>query len=518
MNMISAYAAPAVPASRCIAAAGETRRSCRRLWAAVAGWACILALLACLAPFAAVRAQETPAPPPLSPAQLEQLVAPIALYPDSLLSQVLMASTYPLEVVEAQRWRSSQPRRMSDQQLSLALQNSPWDPSVQSLAAFPEVLQMMSDRLEWTQQLGEAFLSQQEDLMSAVQRLRARAQAAGHLQSTAQQTVQVVQGPSPIIEIIPAQPELVYVPVYDPLVVYGAWPYPAYRPFYWHPPSFLPPPGVFISFGAGLLVGHALWGHMDWHRRVVRIDVDRYNRYNHAHIVSPNWVHHVEHRRGVHYDTPALRERYGRGPGGPAFHGGPGPAGSAARPPIPGRGPGPQTRGQQVHGPQVHGPQTGGPQTARPPALGPQGPAGAHAPGPHGPELRRSELRNPELRGSGAHGPGASGPHPEALGARPPGRQPFPGRSDGGAHVPFTHNPAPAARPASPPVHAPTPQVHPSGPAVHGGGMPPPHRGPERAAQAPRPAVNHPPQARQPEGGHGNGGGGGHGGRHEERR
>ena len=144
-----------------------------------------------------------------------------------------------------------------------------------------------------------------------------RAQAAGHLQSTAQQTVQVVPGPSPVIQILPAQPELVYVPVYDPLVVYGAWPYPAYRPFYWHPPRFVPPPGVFISFGAGLMVGHALWGHMDWHRRVVRVDVKRYNRYNHAHIVSPNWVHRPEHRRGARYGNPALHERYGR-PGGPA--------------------------------------------------------------------------------------------------------------------------------------------------------------------------------------------------------
>jgi hypothetical protein len=447
---------------------------CRRFSTAVAGWACVLTLLACLVPFGALRAQEAP---PLSPEQLEQLVAPIALYPDSLLSQVLMASTYPLEVVEAQRWRSTQPRQMSDRQLSLALQNSPWEPSVQSLAAFPDVLQMMSDRLDWTQQLGEAFLSQQPDLMSAVQRLRARARAAGHLQSTAQQTVQVVQGPSPIIQIVPAQPELVYVPVYNPLVVYGAWPYPAYRPFYWHPPRFEPPPGVFISFGAGLLVGHALWGHMDWHRHVVRIDVNRYNRYNHTHIASPNWMHHVEHRRGARYANPALRERYGRGPG-PQAHG-------------------PQSRGSQNHGLQIRSPLTSGS-----PAHGPRG---------------------PESRGPGSRDPRASGPRPDAAGGRPQAGRLSSGRPDGGAHAPVTHNPAPAARPAGPPRHAPAPQARPSGPSIHGGGILSPRRAPERAAPAPRPAANHPPQMRRPEGGHGNGrggvhGGGVHGGRHEERR
>lgn len=473
MNMISAYGAPAALARRCVDGAGGARQGlCRWFSTVVAGWACILALWAGLAPFGAAWAQEAPPPPPLSPAQLEQLVAPVALYPDSLLSQVLMASTYPLEVVEAQRWRSTQPRKMSDQQLSLALQNSPWEPSVQSLAAFPDVLQMMSDRLDWTQQLGEAFLSQQQDLMGAVQRLRARARAAGHLQSTAQQTVQVVQGPSPIIQIVPAQPELVYVPVYDPLVVYGAWPYPAYRPFYWHPPRFEPPPGVFISFGAGLLVGHALWGHMDWHRHVVRIDVNRYNRYNHTHIASPNWMHHVEHRRGARYANPALRERYDRGPGGPGFHGGHGPAGPAARPSLPGRGPGPQIQGSQAHGSQFRGPQSRGSQThglqIRSPLT-----SGSPAQGPRGPESRGPGSHGPESRDRGVSGP------------------------------------------------------RPSSPSIHGGGVLSPRRAPERAAPAPRPAANHAPQMRRPEGGHGNGRGGGHeggrggghgGGRHGDKR
>ncbi|OWT62112.1 hypothetical protein CEY11_09960 [Candidimonas nitroreducens] len=497
--MISAYGARVFAAGRGVAAAGRLRHgSSHRFTVAVAGWACLFALLACLAPFAALRAQEAPPPPLLSPPQLEQLVAPIALYPDALLSQVLMASTYPLEVVEAQRWRSTQPRQMSDQQLSSALQNSPWDPSVQSLAAFPDVLQMMSDRLDWTQQLGEVFLSQQQDLMSAVQRLRERARAAGHLQSTAQQTVQVVSGPSPVIEILPAQPELVYVPVYDPLVVYGAWPYPAYRPFYWHPPRYAPPPGVFISFGAGLMVGHALWGHMDWHRHVVRINVQRYNRYNHVHIASPNWVHRPEHRRGARYGNPALRERYGHGPGGPAFHGGRGPAMPPGRPPAAGHGPGPQVHGPAGRGgPQVHGPQD----------------SRAHGSAPHSP---------------GSRPPGAPGPRPSAAGGRPPGGSPPAGHPAGAGRAP--HSPPPAAGPARAPAPQSRPpqsrppqsrppqsrpsQPRPQSPAMHGG-MQAPHRGPERQASAPRPAANHPPAARRPEGGHGNGRGGGHGHREE---
>jgi hypothetical protein len=249
----------------------------------------------------------------LSPPQLEQLVAPVALYPDSLLSQVLMASTYPLEVVEAARWRASQPRVMSDSQLSAALYNEPWDPSVKSLAAFPDVLRMMSDKIDWTEQLGDAFLGQQPEVMDAVQRLRARARAAGNLRTTPQQTVLVSDDSTPIIQIVPVQPDIVYVPIYNPLVVYGPWMYPAYRPFYWYPPAYSPPPGVFFSFGVGLVVGPALWGHVDWHRRDVNINVVRYNRFNNTHITNNRWIHNADHRRGVDYRGPARPERFQRG-------------------------------------------------------------------------------------------------------------------------------------------------------------------------------------------------------------
>lgn len=278
----------------------------------------VLAACVCMLMVSMIRLTPARAADLLSPPQMEQLVAPVALYPDSLLSQVLMASTYPLEVVEAQRWRAAQPRNMSDQQISVGVQDKPWDPSVKSLTAFPDVLQMMSDRIDWTQQLGDAFLGQQQDLMDAVQRLRARAQATGHLNSGSQQTVVVNREGPPIIQIVPANPEVIYVPVYDPLIVYGPWPYAAYRPFYWYPPAYRPAPDVFISFGFGLFVGHALWGHVDWRQRAVTINVNRYNSFNHAHVVDNRWVHNVEHRRGVEYRNPVARQRYDQGNRSPA--------------------------------------------------------------------------------------------------------------------------------------------------------------------------------------------------------
>ncbi|MEO6960309.1 MAG: DUF3300 domain-containing protein [Burkholderiaceae bacterium] len=275
--------------------------------------ACVCMLMASMIRLTPARAAEL-----LSPPQMEQLVAPVALYPDSLLSQVLMASTYPLEVVEAQRWRAAQPRNMSDQQISVGVQNKPWDPSVKSLTAFPDVLQMMSDRIDWTQQMGDAFLGQQQDMMDAVQHLRARAQATGHLNSGSQQTVVVNRQGPPVIQIVSANPEVIYVPVYNPLIVYGPWPYAAYQPFYWYPPAYRPAPGVFISFGFGLFAGHALWGHVDWRQRAVTINVNRYNSFNNTHVIDNRWVHNVEHRRGVEYRNPEVRQRYDQGNRSPA--------------------------------------------------------------------------------------------------------------------------------------------------------------------------------------------------------
>ncbi|VCU71847.1 hypothetical protein PIGHUM_03937 [Pigmentiphaga humi] len=245
-------------------------------------------------------------------AELEQLVAPIALYPDALLSQVLMASTYPLEVVEAARWQKSHPD-LQGAALEAALQGEDWDPSIKSLVAFPNVLDMMNDRLSWTSRLGDVFLVQQTELMDQVQVLRARAQAAGNLSSGAEQTVTVVPSrPSTVIRIEPTRPEYVYVPVYNPLAVYGPWLYPAYVPFYWYPSGYYGA-GLVFSFGAGLVIGHALWGGYDWHsHRVNVVNVYNYNRFNGTRFSRVDWAHDPYHRRNVGYGMPA-------GPGRP-FH------------------------------------------------------------------------------------------------------------------------------------------------------------------------------------------------------
>lgn len=182
--------------------------------------------------------------------EIEQMVAPIALYPDSLVSQILMSSTYPLEVVEAQRW-TNQNKNLKDDALAAALEKQSWDPSVKSLVNFPQILSAMSEKLEITQKLGDAFLAQQKDVLDAVQRLRAKAQAAGNLKTTQEQKVIVEQQ---VIRIEPAQPEVIYVPTYNPAVVYGAWGYPAYPPYSWYRPGYVAGAvvGSALAFGAGV--------------------------------------------------------------------------------------------------------------------------------------------------------------------------------------------------------------------------------------------------------------------------
>src|SRR5262249_41920118 len=233
--------------------------------------------------------------PARSAAQLEQLVAPIALYPDPLLSQVLMASTYPIEVVQAARWSRDNPG-VSGQALQEAMQKLSWDPSVKALTAAPQTLQMMSDKLDWTQQLGDAFLAQQADVLDAVQRLRARADANGQLKSTPEQKVTKTpraagQAPSPkapatVYTTEPTNPDDYYVRIYDRRVVYGAWPYPEYEPFYWYPPGYAA--GNVFSFGAGVVAGAAIWGSVDWLRNRVQINPVRYNNFNRANITNRN--------------------------------------------------------------------------------------------------------------------------------------------------------------------------------------------------------------------------------------
>ncbi len=251
----------------------------------------------------------------LSQDQLDALLAPIALYPDDLLAQVLMASTYPLEVVEAARFVQQNPG-LTGAALDDALQTKRWDPSVQSLAAFPQVLAMMSDRLEWTQQLGDAVLANRQQVMDTVQALRARAEAAGTLQDSDQQHVSTSDQE---IIIEPAQFDYVYVPVYDPMQVYGPWWVGSYRPFFWYPPAYF---GYPVRVGAGISWGrpcrvdrnHWGWAHPEWRAGTIAVTVGRnvfFNRpqYRDYHG-SVSWQHAPEHRHGVAYGSALVRDRY----------------------------------------------------------------------------------------------------------------------------------------------------------------------------------------------------------------
>ena len=249
----------------------------------------------------AVTATETGS---FSQQELDQLLAPIALYPDALLAQILMASTYPLEVVAADRWVKSHSYLMGDERQA-ALEGQTWDPSIKGLVLVPQVLSMMDERLDWTEKLGDAFLAQQQDVMETVQSLRAKAQAAGNLISTPQQTVATESG---TVSIQPTNPEVIYVPVYNPAVIYGPWWWPA-PPYYWYPPGYAAP-GPFVYFGYGVVVGASIWGNCDWGRRTVIVNVPNYNTFNRTRITEPYWTHDTYHRRGVPYRDDAIRREY----------------------------------------------------------------------------------------------------------------------------------------------------------------------------------------------------------------
>jgi hypothetical protein len=256
------------------------------------------------------------------PEEIDALVAPIALYPDSLLSQIFMASTYPLEVVEASRW-VRQNQSLKGDALAEALEKQDWDPSVRSLVNFPDVLSKMSDKLDWTQKLGDAFLSQQKEVMDAVQTLRAKAQAAGNLQTTEQQKVIVEEK---IIKIESPSPQVVYVPTYNPTVVYGAWPYPAYPPYPWYPPGYAFGASM-LAFGTGVALGAAwgyAWGGANWGRGNVDVDINRntnfnstINRNNFSQKVGQGgqgqWQHDASHRKGVGYRDNNTAQKFNRG-------------------------------------------------------------------------------------------------------------------------------------------------------------------------------------------------------------
>jgi hypothetical protein len=249
--------------------------------------------------------------------ELTQMLAPIALYPDSLIVQILMASTYPLEVVEAERWVRANPELKGDE-LNNALLDKPWDPSIKALCHFPDVLFAMSDKLDQTRKLGDAFLEQQDDVMATIQELRRRAEEQGNLRTTSEQKVVVERE---VIRIEPANPQVVYVPVYNPLYVYGPWWYPAYPPYYWYyPPTFVVS-GGHIVFGPRIFIGFGLfsWSWFDWHRHTIFIDVRRTNRF-HRHRIDRDfdrpfhWRHDPRHRRGVAYRDIRTGERFGQRP------------------------------------------------------------------------------------------------------------------------------------------------------------------------------------------------------------
>ena len=253
----------------------------------------------------------------IPPDQLDSLVAPIALYPDPLLAQTLAASTYPLEVLQLQQWLAKNPG-LKDKALLDAVARQPWDPSVQALAALPDVATRLANDIQWTTDLGNAFLAQEADVMHAVQRMRQKAQAKGNLVSTPQQTVetQVVES-QPVIVIEQANPEVVYVPSYNPAFVYGAPVYP-YPPISYPTYGWFPGAGA-LAFGTGVALGAAWgggWGGWGWGANWGNADIN-INR-NNAFVRNANisgtgnrWQHNVAHRGGTPYRDQATANRFG---------------------------------------------------------------------------------------------------------------------------------------------------------------------------------------------------------------
>lgn len=254
-------------------------------------------------------------------AELDQMMAPIALYPDSLLSQILMASTYPADVDEAVKWSKDNPDQNGDAAVK-AVQDKSWDPSVMSLVAFPQVLDMMGEQPDWVQKIGDAFLADSEGVMDTIQNLRKKAKDEGNLETTEQQKVTVKEQTSETIIIVePADPQVVYVPVYNSTVVYGTWWWPHYSPWYYYPPGYGFGSAVVrgIGFGIGIGITNALWGSCNWGRGHgnVNINVNKYNNINanrnklDINNRNANWKHNSENRRGVPYRDTKTRQQYG---------------------------------------------------------------------------------------------------------------------------------------------------------------------------------------------------------------
>ncbi|MBC8316899.1 MAG: DUF3300 domain-containing protein [Desulfobulbaceae bacterium] len=245
--------------------------------------------------------------------ELAQMLAPIALYPDALLSQILMAATYPIEVIEADRWVRRNPQ-LKDEALDAALLDKDWEPSIKAICYFPSILALMSERVSETTSLGNAFLAQEAEVMGMVQELRAEAYAQGNLASTSKQKV-IVERETIIIE--PADPRVIYVPYYDPFSIYGSWWYPAYRPYYWGPPGVSV--GIGISYWPGFYFGFSFgtWSYFDWHNQYIYIDVHkrpRYVRHDRWRAYPGRWDHAPIHRRGVAFRDKYTARKYGQYP------------------------------------------------------------------------------------------------------------------------------------------------------------------------------------------------------------
>ena len=277
------------------------------------GWALIISAMLLMPPeISAQDYLESEQTQRFSKEELVQMLAPIALYPDSLIAQMLMASTYPLEVVDAERWLR-QNMHLKGDDLNTALQEKTWDPSIKVLCHFPDVLFAMSDKLDQTRKLGDAFLSQQDDVMATIQELRQKARDLGNLRTSSKQQVIVEKE---IIRIVPVDPTVVYVPVYDPLYVYGPWWYPAYPPYYWYYPRGIVHAQGFVSFGPHFFIGLGLfsWTWFDWHVHHIYIDTyktRRFHRYHYRHDSHKYiWKHQPRHRKGVAYRDRKTAERF----------------------------------------------------------------------------------------------------------------------------------------------------------------------------------------------------------------
>ncbi len=289
--------------------------------------ATVAVALALAPPSGAQAPAAAPAPaaanaPAFTQEQLDSLVAPIALYPDKILVQVLMAATYPLDVVEAARFVKANRDKLKGDAMLKAAEEKNWDPSVQSLTAYGQVLEMMNDKLEWMQQLGDAVLADQKAVMATAQKLRQKAQDAGNLKSNEQQKVVVQQDKTIIIE--PAQPQTVYIPTYNPTVVYGSWWAPAYPPYYYAPPPYYYPGYVagaaMVGFGVGLAVGAAWgWAGANWGGGDIDIDVNNNFTRNKTEFSNRSreggnkFNHNPSQRKNVGYRDQGTRNKYGAG-------------------------------------------------------------------------------------------------------------------------------------------------------------------------------------------------------------